>query len=378
MNRQAGVVLPLFAISAAALLAVAALALDVSFAYTDKTRLQNALDAAALAGAKVLNSTGSTTLAQAAAQEAFDTNVTANMGVDTASLDVAMSATLVPFVPGSAEPRYLRARFDNLAVPAWFAGAVPGVEPLQVGGSAIAGPIPVAPCEVVPLLACADPADTDCSDGHCYGYAVGVEQETVLKSGSGSSGWEVGPGNFQLLAIGCTGADCLRESLAGSGRCVDPDGSVSTEPGNTVGPTAQGINTRLNIYNGPVSSDEYPPDLVSHYETSGGQNQFWYDDYQARYASEAFDAPGGAAERRILQVVLGNCTGTESGRGEVEVLQMGCFFLTRPAKQGGDQAVYGQFLSACESQGVAPEDPSAVKLPTYEIVLYKDSARDDS
>lgn len=377
MKRQAGVVLPLFAIALVALMAMGALALDVSYAYTDKTRLQNALDAAALAGAKVLNGTGSTASAEAAARDAFGLNVTTHMAIDAAAITVEMSASLVPFVPGSAEPRYLRTRVEQMDVPIWFARMLPDVAPLRVAGSAVAGPIPVASCEVVPLLACADGSDTDCSDGACYGYAVG-QQEVVLKTGSGNSGWEVGPGNFQLLSLDCSGANCLRQAMAGSGRCIDPDGWVSTKPGNSVGPAAQGINTRLNRYSGPMSPDEYPPDLVSYHAASGGQNQFWYEDYQARYASESFDAQDGRPNRRILQVVLGNCAGTENGSGDVEVLGLGCFFLTRPAEQNGQQRVYGEFLDACKSRGVTPEDPSAVHLPTFEIVLYKDPDRDDS
>lgn len=52
--RQKGAVLPLLAIGMLAILGVAGLAIDTGHAHLNKSRLQNALDAAALSGARTL------------------------------------------------------------------------------------------------------------------------------------------------------------------------------------------------------------------------------------------------------------------------------------------------------------------------------------
>ena len=57
-RKQKGVIGVLVAVGLVALLAMAGLALDTSHAMLNKTRLQNAVDAAALSGAKELDLTG--------------------------------------------------------------------------------------------------------------------------------------------------------------------------------------------------------------------------------------------------------------------------------------------------------------------------------
>ena len=86
---------------------MAGLALDMGHAFLNKTKLQNSVDAAALAAAKTLDDTGNTTLATAEALDAFRGNASAagNHEMSTAyangsgSLQVTVeySATLPPF-----------------------------------------------------------------------------------------------------------------------------------------------------------------------------------------------------------------------------------------------------------------------------------------
>ena len=53
------------------------------------------------------------------------------------------------------------------------------------------------------------------------------------------------------------------------------------------------------------------------------------------------------------------------------MLGLGCFFLTQPAEQNGDQRIYGQFVSGCKANGVPGPDPGSGPGP-YIIQLYKD------
>src|SRR5690348_12402931 len=110
-RAQRGVSLVLVAAALATLIIMSALALDVGHATLNKTRLQNAADAAALAAAKTLDETGNTTLATTEARDAFkdNANSTGNgelsdayaSGNGVVKVDVQYSSTLPPFTAGS-------------------------------------------------------------------------------------------------------------------------------------------------------------------------------------------------------------------------------------------------------------------------------------
>jgi len=377
-DYQRGMVLPLLAVGMLVLIAIAGLALDMGHAFLNRTRLQNALDAAALSGAVTLDRLRDTVQAGTEAVNTFNLNAGLDMNNPGLVPVVEFSDELIPFVPGGMNPRYVRVRVASFQAPMWFAQIIPGVpDTKDVGGSAVAGPSPSLGeiCDIAPIMVCGDPEadDTDCSDGDCYGYTYDPDstEEIVLKTGSGSD-WDVGPGNFQLIRLdGSKGGSDIRQNMAGSfENCISTSEPIETEPGNTVGPVAQGINTRFGIYNGPYGPDErdiYKPDLVSDLQAP----DHYYSDYKAAYNAASYDHPDGEAERRVVAVPIGNCTGTTNGQGSVDILGLGCFFLTQPAEQNGEQRIYGQFVSGCKASGVPGPDPVTGPGP-YIIQLYKD------
>ncbi|MBD3639969.1 MAG: Tad domain-containing protein [Marinobacter sp.] len=388
-NSQQGAILPMVAISLVAILGMAALALDISNAHLEKTRLQNALDAAALSAAKVLDQTGNTLLADAAGHSTFDANTAApgNAGLGEASasgdltLVLEFSNTLNPFAPGTTPAQYVRARVDNYDVAEWFAPVL-GVNDLAVAGTAVAGPSPTikTACNVVPMMACGTPGEDN------YGYSRGeVEQ---LKIGSGTSS-EVGNGNFYLIRLdGSSGGADVREAAAGKfDACLDTggDGDIETEPGNTVGPFAQGINTRLGIYNGPVSAADYPPDWFTDHAPydeddyiAGTVPDYDLDWYLNQYENVNPDSPPtGQPGRRILTMPVGNCDGLANGQSSVELLGFSCFYMIDKMNQAGQAVFYGQFKDDCGGNGVPGPDPGAGPGPRI-IQLYKDPDTFDS
>jgi hypothetical protein len=252
-----------------------------------------------------------------------------------------------------------------------------------VMASAVSGPSPTLGevCDLFPVMVCGDPSgDADCSDGSCFGYNHDPfsNSEIVLKSGAGGSS-AVGPGNYQLIRLGNnTGAADLRESMAGSYEgCIDGS-DIETEPGNTVGPVAQGVNTRFGIYQGPFKQEDrdiYKPDLVSDTHSPSS----YYSDYKSIYdnPSPPYDHPNGEAYRRIVPVPIGDCSTTTNGQGQVPLLGVACFFLTRPAEQNGEQRIYGQIVPGCKAHGTAGPDPNTGPGP-YKIQLYKDPDNRDA
>jgi hypothetical protein len=376
-----------------AIIAMAGLSLDMAHAYLNKTRLQNALDAAALSAARVLNDGADVPTAEAAGRDTYAEYLEGELGAANPVLEFEFSQTLVPFIPGAIEPdaRYVRARIGAFPTQVWFARILPGVGDNQdIAGTAVAGPSPPLGtgeegevCDIAPMMVCGDPSDTDCSDNACYGYTINDQSETVLKTNAaGSNDWEVGPGNFQLIQLDCgPGGDCVRDELSGGySGCIDSD-TVTTKPGNTVGPVAQGFNTRFGIYQGGMSSTEAPPDAVTH-----SASDFWYGDYSRRITDEQYDyapAPDGIGvfNRRVLAIVFGDCSATVNGQGEVPVLGLGCFFMTQPTSHSGNtQYVYGQFVSECDADGTIEENPPGPGAgpALYKIILYKDPDSRDS
>lgn len=421
LRRQRGAALVLVVIAMLVLILMAGLALDVGHMMLNKSRLQDGVDAAALSAAKTLNDTGSTSLATAAALQALGLDAdTAGNGeladaYDSADSNIQVtvqySSTVTTFTPGSATGPYVRVIATGYTFPAVLS-RVAGLTTLGVSASAVAGPSPTinTACNIAPVMACGLPPSQGGGPGNLWGYQLNAPQ--VLKSAApGSSA--VGPGNFQLLQLGGTGDNIVRQNLAGSYQACETSGNtVQTETGNGAGPVAQGLNTRFGIYTGPMSGTEaqYPPDTVTQISSppsltvDSNDNIWWgateltasnidstagvfsYDDYTAEEASgpyqfaPATDGPGdyGVPGRRVLTVPVGDCTGTANGSTTVPVLGFACFFIMQPVTQQGTiDYIIGEFEGNCQVNGNPGPNPGSGPGP-YVIELYRDPGSPDS
>ncbi len=278
-----------------------------------------------------------------------------------------------------------------------------GATEKTVAATAVAGPSPTIreACNIAPMMVCGDPA---AGAENNWGYEFG--QPDVLKKGSAGNP-EIGPGNFQLIRLGDnTGAADLRLAMAGKyDGCAVTGEPVETEPGNTVGPVAQGLNTRFGDYQGPMRGEQatYPPDVITQQpatelfyddvsdtitEGNGGpvvssaaDLGYNYSDYNIALAAGvgSFDnaPPIGKYLRRVMALPIGDCSETTNGQGQVPVLGFGCYFLLQETRMGNDPEVFGQFIESCNSGGVpgaAPGDSPGL----YIIQLYRDPDSPDS
>lgn len=421
-KRQRGAVIVLIVIALVAILLMAALALDGSHMLVNKTRLQSSVDAAALSGAKtlsqVLGATGATTVARTAALQTLSLNAAAagNQELNSAIggspgtfAVVEFSASVYgPFsFPGPSAARYVRVSVPDYPLAGFFWGVAQafgggGTPNKAVAAVATAGPSPTSPCDLAPVMVCGEPVPDS-----FFGYGFG-DLEVLKTASNNTSG--IGPGNFQLLDFG-SGGSTVREQMAGGGTLC-PGDNVQTKPGNTVGPAIQGLNTRFGEYSGGLSSSTYPPDLVTNYTAVGnqgalsldgdgsivyGQNGntqavsadtggnitaadgtalFDYNDWRQRSAECVAGTGGGCQtngvlQRRVLRVVVGQCSGTDGGTAQVPVLGFGCFFVLQPASQQGNESqIFGQFVEECEGDGVPGPTPADDAGPQI-IQLYK-------
>lgn len=416
-RRQEGSVSVLMVIALAAMAMMAALALDGGHIMLNKTRLQNAVDAAALSGAKTLSqveggvNSASTTRTAALYTLTQNANATGNnelataVGGNAGAFAVVELASSVygPFsYPGPTDAKYVRVSVPSYSLTGFFWNfaqifGAGGLGTKAVAAIATAGPSPTSPCDLAPLMVCGDPTQYDPDAGMFWGFQFGDLQ--VLKTAAGNSS-PIGPGNFQLLDFG-SGGNAVREEMAGGGKvCRNVGDNVTTEPGNKVGPASQGLNTRFGIYQGPVSAADYPPDMVTtssnpaitydgtvaKYQgqavtssngdlTAGGSAILDYNDWRASVAACVAGGTGcesnGVFERRMLKIVVGNCTGKQGGSTSIPVLGFGCYFVVQPMSGGGtDAEIFGQFVQECEGDNVAGPTPSTDSGPQI-IQLYK-------
>ena len=408
--RQGGAIIVLIAIAMLAILAMGGLALDGSHMFLNKARLQNSVDAAALAAAKVLDQTGDEARARTAvtsllglnAQAAGNQELNGVLSGGGLNVTVEFSRTLQPFSPGTSPAEYVRVRALNFTMPAWLMRVVSNANK-AVGATAVAGPSPtiLEACNIVPLVVCGTPP---AQGGSAPYWGFQPDQVHVLKSASGQQS-PIGPGNFQLLRLGGSGGAVVRENLAGGYNGCFTGGTLPTEPGNSVGPVTQGINTRLNIYSGPMNGtqDTYPPDVVTRqtvpalqYDdttgavtqggqviTSSSQLNFNHRNYQSRVQNSQFDVQPrpngrGAFERRIMPVPIADCTGSNNGQSDLPILGIGCYFLLQEAVQQGTRSnLFGEFVADCPAGGAPGPNPTAIPGP-HIIQLYRDFTSGDS
>lgn len=399
-RRERGATIVLVVVGLAALIAMAGLALDTAHVLLNKSRLQSALDAAALAGAKVLDQTASTAQATAAANDIFGRNAALYPELRNAGLTLTTvySSTLIPFNAGTTPAKFVRTSITGFATPMSLISVL-GISSINVAGSAVAGASPAIQqaCNIVPILMCGSSA----AGGPLYGYTSGEVVALNKVPASGATG--LGPGNYNLLSLGGTGGSLVRTNFAGDfAGCATIGNAVTTEPGVAAGPVAQGINTRFNQYSGGLSSAQYPPDVINSaaHQTSlsgsqgnitqgnitnptASQLTFNWSQYNALQPSGPYDTqplPSGIAafRRREIAAPIGDCSTQVNGRGSVNVLGFACLFLLQAVSQGGQQVLYAQVLQSCDAGGRPGVGTGPGNPGPHIIELYKSAGSPDS
>jgi hypothetical protein len=342
-GRQRGIVVLLYMVGMLAIIGMAGFALDLGLAFLTKTRLQNALDAAALDGAKTLILTGSTSQAETAAQAIFASNITGG-----ATPTVSFSPTQSPFAAGGLNARYVKVEVAAWPVQTYLSRVLGLADSYDISGEAMAGPQYLGePCGA-PLGVCGDPAsgDANCTDGNgCFGIPA---DEITLHDTA------VGPGNYGLMDMGSGATDVAEGMAGGDSLCVASGATHDVEPGmkNNI---VQATNTRfgLTVTGKYADPDKYPPDVV----TTPGD----YDDYQSQLASGAYTHPTGTPMRRTMVMPVVDCSSEEiAGKKPVTVLGHACMFLTKPVVALGPLAgaVSAQIIDQCLAEGGTPDPDS--------------------
>ncbi len=366
---EQGSILAMSALGMLSFLLVVGLGVDISHLYLAKNELQNASDAAALAGASGLNydSTGITVATNRAVQAMnnyefnkqgvvfprANVRFAKNLGDFDAGTDMSeASASATAVAPGI---RFVKVTTPQSPVKISFAAMVLGSS-LNLTAQAIAGmSVPLNEFTgYLPVSVVDDDGVSVITPGNLYTFRGGPQSS-------------VSPGNYQILAIDGSGASDDRIGLASGVRnIVGPGGYVDTKPGVSAGAVRQGLNTRFDDYGSQLDPATYPPD-------TNIKEGITYAQYLAGYPSQA-PSHAGVAGRRVVLIPIVKKSEFNNGRDSVQIDHFGAFFLRNkvPGGNGGD--LQAEYIGTGVVVGNGGYDPNGVPNggpPITKPVLYR-------
>lgn len=392
---ERGNVLAYTVLSALFLFLAVGLGVDLSHFYLAKTEMQNAADAAALAGASALtlpNPDRITTAVDRAVEilnsnkynfnnKTYDVDRASLCGTGQACIMFAedLDGTYVNEADATADPediRFIRVTTPAKSVSVIFASPILGsvlslnakaTSGLSRPGSAEYCPFPLSAVQCGPTNPscefnsnfwgdCGDPPITGTSPAkpprHFYDDGTSCDptrefcKECVYTVRSaGASG--PSPGNLGILGCAGSGCDRVRDALKAYGDSCEcgltsEGDSIPVQTGACAGPISDGLNVRFDRYQpgGPMAySSDFPPDLnVAQGSPIGPPgNQTWPGISYADYLTGTPLVPpatghDGVHERRILVLPITYVEDWPTGSsGNVTARGFGAFFMRNQA-----------------------------------------------
>ncbi len=370
-NRQGerGSILAASALGMLSFLLAVGLSVDISHLYLAKNELQNAADAAALAGASGLNydSTGITNATNRAVK-AMNSYQFENTKVVFTPANVRFARNLSDFAngtdmsqgsasaPGVApDIKFVKVTTPQSPVNIAFASMVLGNNK-NIWAEAVAGvsvPLNLF-AGYLPVSVVDDDALSTIHPGQMYTFR-------------GDPQGPVSPGNYQILAIDGSGASDDRIGLAsGVKNAVGPGGYVDTKPGVSAGAVRQGLNTRFDDYASGLDPVTYPPD-------TNIKEGITYAEYLAGTKTQS-PSHAGVANRRVVLIPIVKESQFSGGRTSVQIDHFGAFFLRSKVSGGNGGDLEAEYIGVGVVVGNGEYDPNGTPNPGPPItkpVLYR-------
>ena len=360
-KRERGSILATSSVAMLAVLLAVGLGVDISRFYLNKTELQNAADAAALAG--VYGLTGYSEGIDDAVARAHavmnsyefnhtdvsfpEENVTFAINLNDETYMTAAQAKLTP-----TNIRFVKVVTPELPVGVSFAAFVLGNSRDMTAEATAGKSVPVNEiCPWLPAFILDDPANP-ITLGGTYTFRL-------------APGDHVSPGNYQLLAPIAAGGAGDREGMAtGVNWCVHTGQVIKTKPGVTSGAIRQGINSRFGIYAGGLDPAEAPADWNV---KENIEHQYYGTDREPPR-----DGQEGVRDRRIVFIPITKEAPGE-GRDTVVVDRFGVFFLQTSVGGGSGAELKAEFIKTTAFAGNSSFVPGAgVANPSLAVpVLYR-------
>lgn len=359
---ERGSVLAIAALGMTAMLLAVGLGVDISRLYLTKTELQNAADAASLAGVSALNSS-STGITKATDRAVLSMNSYAfnKTGVAIPRANVLFAVNLEgPYMSeaaAAASPkniRFVRVTTPDLPSNIMFAAMIAGdkrnLSATSTAGMSIPPNIFVGwiPLSVIDY-------DIPMTPGNLYTIRAGPQNS-------------VSPGNYQVLAVAGSGGSDVREGIAkGVNVPAGPGGvfEVDTKPGVNAGPVSQGIDTRFDDYASGMDPAKFPPD-------TNIKEGITYQQYRDGTSTQSPSHPG-VEGRRIVLIPIIKKDEFDQGRNSVKFDRFGAFFLRSKPKNGSGGDIDAEYIGDRIVMGGAGYNPAGgAGNPLLAVpVLYK-------
>ncbi len=271
-NRQRGAVAVVVGLTIFVLVGMIGLALDSGQLFVNKTELQNAADACALAAARELDGTADAlTRADAAGMLVGGRNLVGFQGTSVAldADDITYSEQLSPnstYVNNAdpAKAKFAMCKVERTDIGMWFMG-VRGFGDQTVRAYAVATLSPSQSTCAVPIGLCSESATSP------FGLQKGQWYSGKFSSGTsgttGSYNWiDFDPGDGG-------GANEIKDLLAGPGQCELPSENAQVGQQGEIAATTDAWNTRFGIYKGAYKIADIalaPPDFTGVAYTKAG------------------------------------------------------------------------------------------------------------
>ena len=370
-KSQQGAVAIIVGLSLVVLVGFAGLALDLGRLYVNKTELQNAADACALAASRELTCSTlpcpaiNLTNAQAAGiyVAGRDMRDFQALSVNIAPEDVKFSTTLAPnsayrSIAGGANPnsKYVMCTARSTGILPWFMGVL-GIGAQNVSAPAVATLAPAQTNCGIPMAVCKEGAASATPP-----YMLNIGQWYIGLQQSG--GCATGSCNWVDFTPSGGGAQEIKDLLTGSGLCdlnvTTPVGATGAKQGDETA-----FNSRFGLYKGGGGNPQIgnaPPDYTGFAYTSAatveGSTYSWpaganalsdFLDKRNAHApyegnaetglsvSNSYDAAQPTAlatqgaDRRLVVTPIVDCAGWAGGGSQITpILAWACVLLLHP------------------------------------------------
>ena len=367
-KSERGSVLATAALGMLSFILAVGLGVDVSHLYLAKNELQNAADAAALAGASGLNYQSSgIAVATKRATDEMNSYQFENTKVVFKPLNVRFARNLSDFANGTdmdqvsasgaaPEIKFVKVTTPQSPVGIAFVSMVLG-NSVNLWAEAVAG-VSVPLNQFAGYLPVSVVCDATCT-------SLVPKQMYTFRGGPQGS---VAPGNYQVLAIDGSGASDDRIGLAsGVKNIVGPGGYVDTKPGVSAGAVRQGINTRFDDYASQLDPVNFPPDT----NIKEGIN---FEEYSDANGEKQPPSNDGVASRRVVLIPIVKASEFSGGRTRVQIDHFGAFFLSSKVQGGNGGDLQAEYIGVGVVVGNGEYDPTGTTNPGPPItkpVLYR-------
>lgn len=403
-ESQSGAVAIVVGVSLAVLIGFAGLALDLGRLYINKTELQNAVDACALAAAVELNCDskvkGSCTAAKIskaenaglfASSRNFSDFQKTSVTAENNSLEVTFSTEFASGYASSGdadlESKYAKCTAKSRGLIPWFMGVLGINKENVVGASAVATLGPGQSfCAMVPMGVCAKAGSSKPN----FGYEPGNWIMSDFTQAPGKDDFSLdGEMRWVDFSPSAGGVPEISEQLAGDKPVCDMRINDDVREDGTKRGTKEAYNTRFGLYPNQNNNPKYkpstsPPDMSGYaypnmapgapvINAPGVGKPVAYPDYLSRqkndslFIEDEYDACFGAEKekgacpvkvdpkyqsnangtsRRVVSVPIVDC---DAGK-PVPIKGMACVLMLNPMSNGANGKVYFEYLGSAGSQ----------------------------